>query len=111
MQAGPEQFQTPATDTAFHKIFHISSMPHTEKNIPDTKNYSNCSESIVKVLNSYKWHRSFCRKKRNMHHVTVEKCLEKKHRYGILKTVRHDRKIFVLKVLAGMLKGLNEEKI
>ena len=47
MQAGPEQFQTPAADTAFHKIFHISSMPHTEKNIPDMKNCSNWSEPIV----------------------------------------------------------------
>ena len=46
-----------------------------------------------------------------MHHVTVEKCLEKKHRYGILKTIRHDRKIIVSKVLAGMLQGLDEEKI
>ena len=35
MQAGPEQFQTPAADAAFHKIFHISSMSPLRKNIPE----------------------------------------------------------------------------
>ena len=35
MQAGPEQFQTPAADAAFHKIFHISSMSLLRKNIPE----------------------------------------------------------------------------